>query len=349
MLIWLWFVSLSFALVSLLALVALVLVRAVTGARSMRRAEWRAEALERIFKMLAEDTVVQLPERRQRGYARLLTSLASDLLALLRGLEHQQLVDIFQGAGVPKILIGDLRHWNARRSQAAAENLRYFRSADSVAALKAALGHRTPEVRLAAALSLAEMEAAPPVAELITILDIGRHEQSRLVVELFRRLSTREYDAILGIAADRSRPALLRLMALEALSERRDERLVAVLGRIGVEEGGDIGAQAIRLIGGLGDRSVEPVIAAALANPDWRMRVQAASAAGRLGLANLAAPLTALLDDDAWWVRHRAGEALANLREGGIAQLREASASGEDRSRRAASLALDSRKAVARG
>lgn len=344
-----WIVSIGFMLISLSAMSVLIIVRAVTAARSMRQAEWRADALERIFKMLAEDSTVQLPARTQRGYTRLLTGLASDLLALLRGLEHGQLVEIFQAAGVREILIGDLRHWNARLAQAAAENLRHFRSPESVAALRQALTHRTPEVRLAAALSLAEMNEAPPVEELVRILNLGSAEQSRLAVELFRRLAHREFETILAIAADRSRPALLRLMALEALAEQRDPRLVAVTSAIARDETGDIASQAVRFLGALGDRSVAPIISAGLQSADWRVRVQAATAAGRLGLGELSEQLTELLDDDAWWVRHRAGEALGSLREGGIEQLRAVSAGGEDRSRRAASLALDTRSVVARG
>jgi HEAT repeat protein len=349
LLIWVWSVSIGFMVISLATMAALITVRAVTSAQSMRKAEWRAEALERIFKMLAEDSTVQLPARTERGYTRLLTGLASDLLALLKGLEHQQLVEIFQAAGVREILIADLRHWNARLAQAAAENLRYFRSPESVAALRRALVHRTPEVRLAAALSLAEMEEAPPVEELVRILDIGSAEQSRLVVELFRRLAAGEFEPILAIAADRSRPALLRLMALEALVERPDPRLVEVVSAIARDESGDIASQAIRFLGGLGDRSVAPIIAAALASEDWRIRVQAATAAGRLGLVELSDQLTELLNDDAWWVRHRAGEALGSLRGAGIEQLRAISAKGEGRSRRAASLALDTSSAVAKG
>jgi HEAT repeat protein len=87
----------------------------------------------------------------------------------------------------------------------------------------------------------------------------------------------------------------------------------------------------------------------ALGSKDWRVRVQATTAAGRLGLSDLVGQLTALLNDDAWWVRHRAGEALASLREAGIAQLRAATVSGQDRSRRAASLALNARPAAAQG
>jgi HEAT repeat protein len=220
---------------------------------------------------------------------------------------------------------------------------------ETAAALRVALRHRTPEVRLAAALSLADLGMAPSVFDLVDTLHIGSEEQSRLVVELFRRLAPVDYQDILAVAADRSRPELLRLMALESLSDMRKPEVLELLEKMAAEERGDLAAQAIRHLGSLGDASAAPTIAAALKSPDWRVRVQGATAAGRLGLASLAPDLMALLGDDAWWVRHRAGEALGSLSEQGVQSLRAVGGGADDRSRRAASLALDARVAEVGG
>jgi hypothetical protein len=50
-----------------------------------------------------------------------------------------------------------------------------------------------------------------------------------------------------------------------------------------------------------------------LQHPQWFIRVQAASAVGRLGLPGDETLLVALLSDPEWWVRYRAAQALAAL------------------------------------
>lgn len=57
-----------------------------------------------------------------------------------------------------------------------------------------------------------------------------------------------------------------------------------------------------------------PIVRQSLFHPTWYVRVQAATALGKLGTSSDEARLTALLNDPEWWVRYRAGEALINLR-----------------------------------
>jgi hypothetical protein len=59
-----------------------------------------------------------------------------------------------------------------------------------------------------------------------------------------------------------------------------------------------------------------------LAHEDWRVRVQAASALGRIGQAQDDALLIPLLSDGAWWVRYRAAQALSRLPDMGESKLR---------------------------
>ncbi len=67
---------------------------------------------------------------------------------------------------------------------------------------------------------------------------------------------------------------------------------------------------ALRLASGHG---VLPAVRELASHADWRVRVQAAHALGRLGTEADVAVLTRLLSDPQWWVRYRAAGALANL------------------------------------
>jgi HEAT repeat protein len=73
---------------------------------------------------------------------------------------------------------------------------------------------------------------------------------------------------------------------------------------------------------------------------DWDVRGAAAESAGRLGLPELAAPLSRLLDDEVWTVRYAAANALRSFGRPGELLLREIAASEVSRSQRTASLIL---------
>lgn len=55
------------------------------------------------------------------------------------------------------------------------------------------------------------------------------------------------------------------------------------------------------------------VVRAHLTHPDWRVRVQAVKALGRIGRASDVSLLATLLDDPEWWVRYRTAQALADV------------------------------------
>lgn len=67
---------------------------------------------------------------------------------------------------------------------------------------------------------------------------------------------------------------------------------------------------ALRLAHGA---TVLPAVRSLASHVDWRVRVQAARALGRLGEAADVAVLTRLLADPQWWVRYRAAGALTEL------------------------------------
>jgi hypothetical protein len=56
-----------------------------------------------------------------------------------------------------------------------------------------------------------------------------------------------------------------------------------------------------------------PIVRDCLTHEDWRVRVQAASALGRIGQAEDEPGLITLLSDEEWWVRYRAAQALSRL------------------------------------
>jgi hypothetical protein len=84
-------------------------------------------------------------------------------------------------------------------------------------ALDRALRDRAPAVRIAAAIALAQRQAAPALDALLATLGEAAFASSRLAI-LFELLLPREERAIVAVAADEDAAARLRLSALHALS-----------------------------------------------------------------------------------------------------------------------------------
>lgn len=77
---------------------------------------------------------------------------------------------------------------------------------------------------------------------------------------------------------------------------------------------GDMLAASLFAFGEFRDSTDLPVIRQHLSNPAWYVRVQAATALGKMGTHDDEARLIALFSDEQWWVRYRAGEALGSLK-----------------------------------
>ena len=75
----------------------------------------------------------------------------------------------------------------------------------------------------------------------------------------------------------------------------------------------DVIAASLFLFGECSDPQDLPMVRVYLTHPTWYIRVQAATALGKLGLKEDEARLIGLLEDTYWWVRYRAAEALSNL------------------------------------
>jgi HEAT repeat protein len=75
----------------------------------------------------------------------------------------------------------------------------------------------------------------------------------------------------------------------------------------------DVTAACLFLFGQCSDPRDLDTVRAYLAHPTWYVRLQAASALGKMGVEEDEARLVGLLSDDVWWVRYRVAEALSNL------------------------------------
>ncbi len=237
--------------------------------------------------------------------------LFSEISELVRGESGERVLNLCRRAGIDRWLLRRARSWRTERRRVAVDTLRLFPGEETVAALQRALADPSNEVRLTAALSLAELGAIPPVSTVVQMVLGNTSEQSLLLNRLFDRLAALRPAEVLDVAKGPVSKAFLRPIAIRALGEAgRLELKDAIAGLIEDPEP-EVRAAALDAAGDFGDFDAKEHVRRALKDPVQFVRIRAINAARRLDLRELAPEIAALLADANWWVRFRAGEALA--------------------------------------
>jgi HEAT repeat protein len=338
-----WWLSLVLAAAAVLVMVVLILVRLRTARLAKRRALRRRELSLRLLsgERLRLDEWKHLPPG-------LVADTFVELIRLVRGEEREAFVAQAGALGVPRYLGRKLRRGSARDRLLAAQSLGQFADEESKAQLQAALADRSPEVRLAAGLALAETGHSDSVDGLVRELGLGAAEDSTLAVTLFRSLSADRPDEIKALITAPDTNVRVRLAAIEALATSGDYSLVPVIVQLAMAAPDDAAELPgyLRALGLFAHPAARPAVLDGLGRGSFAVRAAAASAAGRIGLVELAGRLAYLLDDGEWWVRFRAAEALLRLGEPGVEWLRKQARDGSPRARSAAAAMLAEHKMV---
>lgn len=196
--------------------------------------------------------------------------------------------------------------------------LGHLRDADAWGTLQAQLRRRDRISSLYAARALIQID--PPRGAVAVVPQLLQREDWELVRVA---ILLQEFRDVLGGELTRHLTALApqRLPRALQLAEALHLHLPAATLLPWLQSGqtAELLSAALRLAAGA---EVLPAVRALAAHPDWRVRVQAARALGRLGEPDDVAVLTRLLSDPQWWVRYRAAGALANLPFLSRAQLR---------------------------
>ena len=287
----------------------------------------------------------ELPRPPQRGLERKEAArLALEMAELVRGADRAALLANAERLRIPRVL------WERSVSAApqerllAVEALAMFPSGRARA--REMLHDRSANVRLGAALALAQNEAAPPAGTLVRQLGLGTTERSLLIGSLMRDLVEYDPASVEALLADEEASDAIKLAAVDALaaSGRAEHApLVAQMAEHAAQDG-ELLPRIFHAMGRIGHPSGHPSILRGLSNPAWAVRAAAAQAAGTSALVEAVEPLGGLLGDDIWWVRFRAGEALWRLGPRGHAVLERIAAGTDEIASRAARLTLEERR-----
>ena len=275
---------LGISVLALMALSAVFLVALVLRRSSLAREEQRRETLEervRPFALaLVDGEDVALPELSTEERAMLAEAIGR-LSRNLTGDARERIGTYFAGTSAYAAEIAALHERTVWRRATAAYRLGDMACPEAVPELLRALDDRDADVRAAAARSLGRLgrpEAAEPLVRVLVDGTVPRALAFRAVLDL-------------GPAA---LPALRGL----ARADDPDER-----------------AEAVELLGWLGDAADDALLIEAVGDPSAEVRAKAAGALGRLASADGAEALTRALDDRIYFVRLQAARALGQVGE----------------------------------
>ena len=340
----LWWTSIALAAVSLAWISVLVIGRLFREKDDARRAGDRERACDAFLDVM-NGTVDALD--RLRGVdrrARLMGEVFLELLAMVRGAERDRLISALRAIRMDERWRRRLFEGGIAGRMVAAEALSTFPGEETVAALRENLDKaRSGNLRVALMRSLIDLDAAPPLAQVLQDINRSRGSESLLYLPLLARLVHGDPRGALHAFGDPATPPRARIILAEALGSSGDFGALEPLCIAARAPDIELRIAAVRGIGAMGHPAAEASILAALQDPVWMVRSAACEAAGRIGLRSAVPLLITQLSDSVWWVRFRAGEALSALGPVGVEGLQTAAAALEDVQHRAASLALAER------
>lgn len=335
-----WTVSLILSLASLAVMVGLILKRVHSERRTARDASLRKRALSGLVRFSGDRDAAALDEALAGAPMLIVADAASEFMALVRGDDRNAVVAALAVRGLPAFLAQELKARNEPRRLHAAEMMAEFPVEIACVPLMASLVRdRAREVRIAAAISLADVGALPPLSVLLGKIGV-RGQRSRRLVELFRKFPAAQAGELRAYAIDEQGTPFVRAAAIEALSTTGGIEDGTILPALAEDPSPDVAAAAIRALGRIGHPDAVGPVIRAMTNQDWEVRAEAAEAARRLGVRDVLTPLIGLLEDDSWPVRYAAAKAVRELGDEGLDFLRALASSDTSRSQRTASLVL---------
>ena len=168
-------------------------------------------------------------------------------------------------------------------------------------------------------------------------LRVGTHEHSLLLASLITDLAEKDSEAVAGLLFEGELSFEAKVAAMDALAGLGGQYapLLAYMARESDQEP-ELQPRVFRALGRTGHPAGTEAIVNGLHSSNWTVRAAAAEAAGRAGITQAADTIGQLLGDEDYWVRYRASEALLRLGPRGIAALREATESENERVRTSA-------------
>ena len=240
--------------------------------------------------------------------------------SIVNGSAADNLIILARRAGVPELALRLLHTRRVRPRILAAQTFGHLRDKKRRDDIRQLIGHPNTALSITAAVALVEIDPDFGVPIIVPMIEKRRDWPKNRVAIMLReagsgRISEPMYRAIRS-ASNADRTYLLQFATLV-----EPEVLDALVDEL-IRDSNDAGVlnAALKLVSGFNG---VPRIAALTQHEAWFVRMQSAKVLGRVGQEEHLSLLESLLDDEEWWVRYRAAQAIASLPFLGPNQLRQ--------------------------
>lgn len=316
--------------ISLLLLAEVFVLRAFFAAREERRRrvldEWRPLFVQAMVEM--PDRVPAAPRRD----AATLLGLFNHYHQTLRGDATESLNRFGRAAGLDEAALALLRHKSLSSRMIATAALGHFRERRAWDDLLRLAQGSYPALSLAAARSLMQIDAGDALPALLPLIMARGDWPAARVAVILTQAGPDAISQPLADAAIQAPPAIAARLVRYLAAAHHDVAARALRQILATTEDEQLIASCLHI---LNDPRDLEMARRYLHHSSWHVRLQAASALGRMGAPADTEGLVGLLSDPEWWVRLRAAQALAGLPFLSTGELRSLQASQPDENARA--------------
>ena len=320
-------IALLLAVITVVAMVALFLIKIVRHRRASKEAFRSAIYIGALGEIVSRMTLPTL-DRSEWAEDPAFRDTLVDFLNFVDGAERDLLVELAHRVGLVdqfhSELVGSRRESVRLRASASLAEIASPSSRDD---LRTALSDPSVEVRISAAAGLSILGAPSDVPAILAALEKEDRWAAERMADSLVRFGPAAVQALSNhvlIAGPVVRPVPNHLpIVVRVLGLIGDPRAETALLQALSSDDAWLRLRAAAALGHpWGDRVVRALLRH-LVDDDWRVRAQAATALGRHNEPGTLDALSRALRDEAWWVRQNAAASMADI-EGGIDALFDA-------------------------
>ncbi|HEX9932472.1 MAG TPA: HEAT repeat domain-containing protein [Allosphingosinicella sp.] len=290
-------------------------VRAAKLLHAERRARQRQGILAAMTRFRMAGDPRRLVDGLRQAEPAALIQIASRLLPLFTRAEREAFEEALARRRVARFIAERIARADEAKRTLYCELLGVLGSERSIPTLQHALSDRSPAVRIAAAISLAQRGEVDDVRELVARIGPAARRSSRLTY-LFDALLAAHGDEVRAIASDPSIEPRVRISAFVALTGVSEADHRALLPDMAADPSPSVAAASARLLAERPHPDAGPLIARLIESPYPSVRREAAEAASQLGDTGLRPALRRVLGDRDPLVQASAARSLVHLADG---------------------------------
>lgn len=307
-----WILTITIHAFILLLFVWILVLRALR-----RMTERRRRNMVDVWRPLLAESLVEAPATLPSIHPRdhvLFLYLWNSMQESIKGEASEQLNDVARRAGMDTVALRLLHTGRLRLQLLAVATLGHLKEASVWDELVRLAHAHNAFLSIEAARAMVRIRPKAAIPLLIPLIST-RSDWSPLKVMALLNEAGADLVAIALAQATVSAPPPIAARLIRLLASLRSPSALPIIRQLMNEQkpAEDVIAASLSLFGECSDPQDLPMVRVYLTHPTWYIRVQAATALGKIGLEEDEARVIGLLGDTHWWVRYRAAEALSKL------------------------------------